>query len=441
MQSVMKICLRFLAHLLVFLPSLHASVIGTSKPSEPITEARIAELPAKDRAAWSAYLERSQKQRRTDQAALAAERKSGTSALPVAKEGFAGRSMPLDKPAAWYSSPEAQHIAQTILSFQTPAGGWSKNLDMTGPTRIPGEGYTSDNLSQHPSPSDFDTPHDLKWNYVGTLDNDATTTEVRFLALAAHASPEHAQQYQTSILKGIRYLLNAQFPNGGWPQVWPLEGGYHDAITYNDDAVTQAAELLTAVSSGQPPYTFVPSDLRQQSGAAAARALKCILRTQVSIHSHRTIWAQQHDALTLAPTTARNYEPIALATGESASLLTYLMQIPNPSTEVIGTVEAGVSWLRSHAIYGQQWVGGRDAPEGRHLTPVAGAGPLWARYYSVETQQPIFGDRDKTIHDNVTEISAERRNGYAWYCSGPQKTLDVYASWSKEHISPSRASK
>ncbi len=123
MQSAMKICLRFPALLLAFLPSLHASVIGTSKPAEPITDARIAELPAKDRAAWSAYLERSQKQRQTDQATLAAERKSSTTALPVAKEGFAGRSMPLDKPAAWYSSPEAQHIAQTILSFQTPAGG------------------------------------------------------------------------------------------------------------------------------------------------------------------------------------------------------------------------------------------------------------------------------------------------------------------------------
>ena len=439
MQSVMKICLRLLA-LPLALP-LHASVIGISKPAEPITAARIAQLPATERAAWTAYLERSQKQRQTDQASLAAESKASTSALPVAKEAFAGRTMPLDKPANWYASPEAQHIAQTILSFQTPAGGWSKNIDMTGPARVPGEGYTSDNLSQHPSPSDFDTPGDLRWNYVGTLDNDATTTEIRFLALVAQASPEHAKQVQASILRGIHYLLNAQFPNGGWPQVWPLEGGYHDAITYNDDAVTQAAELLTSVSSGQPPYAFVPAEFRQQSAAAAARALECVLRTQVDIHGHRTIWAQQHDALTLAPTTARNYEPIALATGESASLLIYLMRIPHPSPEVVTAVEAGVSWLKSHAIYGQQWVGGRNTPEGRHLTPVAGAGPLWARYYSIDTQQPIFGDRDKTIHDNVTEISAERRNGYAWYSSGPQKAFDVYAAWSKEHISPSHASK
>jgi PelA/Pel-15E family pectate lyase len=39
----------------------------------------------------------------------------------------------------------------------------------------------------------------------------------------------------------VRYLLAAQFPNGGWPQVWPLEGGYHDAVTFNDNAVSEAA--------------------------------------------------------------------------------------------------------------------------------------------------------------------------------------------------------
>jgi len=435
MPSVMKICVWVLALNLALLPSLHASVIGTSKPAEAITADRIAELPSKDRAAWSAYLERSQKQRQADQATLAAERKPGAPLSPIAKEGFAGRSMPLDRPSAWYASPEAQHIAQTILSFQTPAGGWSKNLDMTGPVRVPGQGYTTDNLNQHPSPSDFDTPRDLKWNYVGTLDNDATTTEIRFLALAASAAPEHAQQYKASILKGIHYLLHAQFPNGGWPQVWPLEGGYHDGITYNDNAVTQAAELLTAVSSGQPPYAFVPADLRRQSAAAAAHALDCILRTQVVLQGHRTIWAQQHDALTLAPTTARNYEPIALATGESAALLIYLMQIPHPSPQVVASVEAGVAWLKSHAIYGQQWIGGRETSEGRHLVPASGAGPLWSRYYSIQTEQPIFGDRDKTIHDTVTELSAERRNGYQWYGNGPQKALEDYAAWNNRHAS------
>ncbi len=97
------------------------------------------------------------------------------------------------------------------------------------------------------------------------------------------------------------------------------------------------------------------------------------------IKGHRTAWAQQHDALTLAPTTARNYEPIALASGESADLLRYLMSLPQPSPDVVAAVHAGIAWLKSAAIYGQQWTGGRDTPGGRHLVASPGAGPLWSR--------------------------------------------------------------
>src|ERR1700727_601764 len=52
--------LRCFLFSLFILPSLHAAVIGTSQPAQSITAARIAALPAKDRAAWMAYLERSQ---------------------------------------------------------------------------------------------------------------------------------------------------------------------------------------------------------------------------------------------------------------------------------------------------------------------------------------------------------------------------------------------
>jgi PelA/Pel-15E family pectate lyase len=420
---------------------LQATVIGTSKPAESITEARIGQLSRQSRAVWMKYLHRSQQQMQADRAALAAERKPGELVPALPKESSGARSMPLNKPTEWYGSGEAQHIADVIVSFQTPAGGWSKNLDMTGPARLNGQSYAPDNLNKHPSADDFDTPRDPGWNYVGTLDNDATTTEIRFLALAARANPARAEIYRASILKGIRYLLAAQFPNGGWPQVWPLEGGYHDAITYNDDAVTEAAEILRDVSSGLPPYAFVPAELRSQSEAAVRRALDCILSTQVRVHGNLTIWAQQHDALTLAPTTARNYEPGALATGESAHLLIYLMHLPDPSPRVIAAVQSGVAWFRANAIYGEAWSGGRETPGGRHLSRAAGAGPLWARVYSIESGKPVFGDRDKTLHDDVADLSAERRNGYQWYGNGPQKMLDAYTTWAEEHIPATHASK
>jgi PelA/Pel-15E family pectate lyase len=423
----------FLLGLLVATP-LSSAVIGTSRPAESITAARIATLPAKDHAAWMAYLERSQKQMQIDRATLAAERTAGAPEPPLPKEGFSARTMPLNRDAAWYGSAEARHVADVIVSFQTPAGGWSKNLDLSGAPRARGQSYTTDNLSKHPSVDDFDTPKDPHWNYVGTLDNDATNTELHFLALVSGATPGAAgEAYRVSFLRGVRYLLAAQFPNGGWPQVWPLEGGYHDAITFNDNAVTESAELLTAVATGAGDYAFVPAELRRQAAASAEHALECILATQVVVKGRRTVWAQQHDALTLAPVAGRNYEPAALSSGESSDVLLYLMQLPHPSPAAIAAINAGVAWLKGAAINGQEWVGGRGTPGGRHLEAKAGAGPIWARYYSISTGLPVFGDRDKTIHDDVSELSLERRNGYAWFSAGPQQALDAYAAWSKNH--------
>jgi PelA/Pel-15E family pectate lyase len=430
---------RFVLLSLLVATPLYSAVIGTSKPAESITAARIATLPAKDRGPWTAYLSRSQKQMQIDRAALAAEQTAGAPEPPLPKEGFSARTMPLNRDAAWYGTPEARHIADVIVSFQTPAGGWSKNLDMSGALRARGQSYTTDNLSKHPSADDFDTPKDPHWNYVGTLDNDATNTELHFLALVSGATPgADGEAYRKSILRGIRYLLAAQFPNGGWPQVWPLEGGYHDAITFNDNAVTESAETLTAVAEGTGNYAFVPNELRLEAQKAADHALQCILATQVVVKGKRTVWAQQHDALILVPVAGRNYEPAALSSGESADLLVYLMQLPHPSPAVITAVNAGVAWLKAAAITGQEWVGGRGTPGGRHLEAKAGAGPIWARYYSISSGLPIFGDRDKTIHDDVSELSLERRNGYAWYSAGPQQAIDAYAAWSQAHSSGTR---
>ncbi len=423
----------FLLSLLVATP-LFSAVIGTSKPAESITPARIATLPAKDRAAWMVYLERSQKQMQVDKATLAAERTAGAPEPPLPKEGFSARTMPLNRDAAWYGSVDARHVADVIVSFQTPAGGWSKNLDMSGSPRARGQSYTTNNLSRYPGVDDFDAPKDPHWNYVGTLDNDATNTELHFLALVSGATPgADGDAYRASFLRGVWYLLAAQFPNGGWPQVWPLEGGYHDAITFNDNAVTESAELLTAVAGGTGDYAFVPTELRQKAKAAADHALQCILATQIVVKGQRTVWAQQHDALTFAPVSGRNYEPAALSSGESSDVLVYLMQLPHPSPAVVAAINAGVAWLKAAAIMGQEWAGGRGTPGGRHLEAKADARPIWARYYSISTGLPVFGDRDKTIHDDVNDLSLERRNGYAWYSAGPQQALDAYETWSKNH--------
>jgi hypothetical protein len=450
--------------------SLQASVIGHNTPAMTLTRARVMQLPAAKRGPWLAYLERSAAQMRADKAGLAAERVGMKELPPLPKQGFSARSIPLHRDAEFYKSDEAKHIGDVIVSFQTPGGGWSKNLDMSGEPRQPGQLYATANLAPvEGQADDFDKPLDPAWHYISTLDNDATNTELHFLAELSAALPgKDGDKYRAAALKGFEYLLRAQYPNGGWPQVWPLEGGYHDAITFNDDAVTESAEVLTAVAKGErvtsepeamdpemvaamkrmgrdvpeqhavaEDYTFVPAALRARAKLAVAKALECILATQLRVPAEDgkgtvlAVWAQQNDSLTLAPVSARNYEMPALSSGESASVMLYLMELPKPSAAVVRSIDAAAAWFEAHKIMGFVYSGGRNTPGGRALHATPGAGPIWARYYSLTTGKPIFGDRDKTIHDDVAELSLERRNGYGWYGAEPAKALREYAEWRK----------
>jgi PelA/Pel-15E family pectate lyase len=422
--------------LVLLVPSpLGAKIVGANVVAPSLTVERIEKLaPANERAAWLAYLKRSEEQMKTDRATLAAELKPGEVPPPQPAEGRGafGTGMSLRHDDAYWSTAPARHIADVIVSFQTPAGGWSKNMGFSGALRLPGQPYAANNLNAFPDPNDFDKPRDPKWNYVGTLDNDCTNTELHFLAkVQAQAPGKEGDAYRASFLKGIHYLLAAQYPNGGFPQVYPLEGGYHDAITFNDNAVSESAETLGDAAAGKGDYSFVPLALRKLAAVAVERALQCILKSQTTIDGKKTIWPQQEDALTLEPVSARNYEPGALAASESADLLDYLMTIQNPSKELVASIDAGIAWLKTHAIYGYEYVGGRGVEGGRVLKPKEGAGPLWSRYYSIPEQKPIFGDRDQTLHDDVNELSLERRNGYAWYSAGEQQTIDKFVSWAR----------
>jgi PelA/Pel-15E family pectate lyase len=426
----MKLCAVFALSAAVLGPvCAAAAVIGANVAALPLTGERIAASPAAQQPAWRQYLARSVSQRRADRAALASEmKKAGLKAPIIPPSGSAARSIPLDKPADWYPGAEARRIANIVVSFQTPAGGWSKNLNLADHPRATGEHYAGNNSSPVPGAADFDTSGDPKWEYVGTLDNDATTTEIRFLAkvIEVNRGDKEVKAWRASLLRGIEYILAAQYPNGGWPQIWPLQGGYHDAITFNDNAMTGALLVLFDAANGTAGLADVPAKLRTRAEAAVAKGIEVILAAQVVTGGKRTAWGQQYDMLRLTPAGARNYEPPSLSSGETAGLLLFLMKLPAPSAAVVEAVRAGAAWLKSVAVYGKAF--GRG-PNGRTLTDAPGAGPIWSRYYQIGSDRPIFGDRDKSIHDDVNEISLERRNGYSWYSPGPKAALDRFAEW------------
>jgi PelA/Pel-15E family pectate lyase len=417
-----------LSFLLLSLSSFGA-VIGTLVPYEGISERDISKLPEPQRTGWQQYLARSTAEQRREMAILAGER-LGLAAIPASPaDSMHDGSMPLDKPASWYASDEARHIADVIVSFQTPSGGWGKNQDFSGELRKKGQMWV---IGGDAAPvGDIGNRGNARWHFVGTIDNDATTTQLKFLAkVIARAGDKDASVWRASFLKGIDYLMNAEFPGGGWPQVWPLEGGYHDALTYNDNATANVVAALAQVAANSDNlYSFVPADTRLKSAAAVKRTVNIVLKTQVRVNDKRTIWGQQYNALTHSLTPARNYEPAVLSAAESTSLLLFLMSDPNPSPEIIQAVRDGIATLKALAIKDRAWV----KTDGRHRLVNAPGAQLWARYYDPNTMKPVFGDRDKTIHDTTDELSPERREGYSWYNTVPSRALEAYAKWEVAH--------
>lgn len=410
----------------------HSAVIGTNTTAEPLTRTRIASLPPTQQAEWNSYLERSERMRETDQQALQTElRKEGLRISIQPPTGRDADSLPLNRPPTWYAGKEAGRIAEIVVSFQTPAGGWGKNLDLSQRPRKPGEGFVADLATRNLDTTNSEALKKLKWGFVGTIDNNATMSELRFLAKVITSEPnKRHSSFESAFSKGLDYLLAAQFPNGGWPQVWPLQGGYHDAITYNDNAMINVVRLLRDISSGRGEFSFTTAAQREQCAESVQRAIHCILNTQIVVDGKRTVWCQQHDVLTLKPTAARNYEMPSLCSSESAGIVDFLMELPDPDTNVVAAVRGAVAWLDKTQIRDMAFQS-VDA-RGRLLVPSKGSDPLWSRYYQIGTELPIFGDVDKTIHNRIGDISRERRDGYAWFSSMPNRVLRRFEQWNAE---------
>jgi PelA/Pel-15E family pectate lyase len=351
------------------------------------------------------------------------------------------RLRPVTAPTAWPwtrtppGTPRPRRATSPTSSSASrprPAAG-ARTRTAPAPLRLRGQPWAADNNSKYLSENDFDAARDPKWGYVGTLDNNATFTELRFLAkVAAQAPGKDGDAYRQSFLKGVRYLLAAQFPNGGWPQVWPLEGGYHDAVTFNDNAVSEAADLLTEVSEAKADFAFVPADLRAKAGVAAKNGREVIVASQIRVNGKLTIWGQQADAVHPGPGRRPQLRAAGPVDGRERRPAGLSDEPARPDPAEVAAVHAGVAWMKSAAIMGKAWTGGKGDPEGRRLVDQPGAGPLWSRYYDT-AGKPVFGERDKTLRDNANELSLERRNGYAWFGTGPAKALKTYETWAKSH--------
>jgi PelA/Pel-15E family pectate lyase len=193
-------------------------------------------------------------------------------------------------------------------------------------------------------------------------------------------------------------------------------------------------KLLRDVAAGKPNYAFVDDARRARAASAVEKGIECILKTQVVVNGRKTVWCAQHDEVTLAPAPARKYEVVSLSGGESVGIVRFLMSIKDPSPEVMDAIESAIAWFEQTQLNGIKWIEKADASQPGGVDRVVikdpKAGPIWARFYELGTNRPVFVGRDAVVKYSVAEIEHERRVGYAWYVEEPEKLLkNDYPAW------------
>ncbi len=311
-------------------------------------------------------------------------------------------------------------VADNMLIYQRTVGGWPKHI-----------GNEPIDYRKKLSPAEKAAFIDDASMNDATIDNDATSKEIRYLVVAYRRTGN--KDYLHALEKGVRYLLEMQYPDGGFPQFYPDKSLYRSEITYNDNAMVNALNVLDDVALGANGLDIVDASLKAPSADAVSRGIACILKTQLRQGGKLTAWCQQYDHLTLEPAKARSYELPSLSGNESVGIVEFLMRIPHPSPEIQQAITSAVEWFRKVKIEGYRFVFLRDTTQSNGMDRVLQAAPgstIWARFYDMDTNEPFFCGRDGIRKRSVAEIEHERRVGYAWYGEWPAHLLEKeYPAW------------
>lgn len=314
-------------------------------------------------------------------------------------------------------------VADNMLLYQRSVGGWPKHIN----------DVKIDYSKTLTSAEKAGVVDDLYRNDA-TIDNNATTKEIRYLVIAYKQTGNRA--YRDAAEKGIRYLLAMQYANGGFPQFFPDTSSYRNEITYNDNAMINALNVLWDVAHKTNGLEVVDASLVQPCEKAVEKGIGCILNTQVRVNGKLTAWCAQYNKSTLQPAKARAFELISLSGMESVGIVDFLLKVENPSPAVKKAIESAVEWLQASRIAGYRYADVKVAslPKGydRVLVPDSSS-TVWARFYDIDTNMPFFCGRDGVKKDTVADIEYERRTGYAWYGSWPKELLEKkYPGWKKK---------
>ena len=272
----------------------------------------------------------------------------------------------------------ATESAHALVKTQLRSGGWAYRVEFAEKDRM--------RYAYRVAPTNPDGRN------VTTLDDDATQASLRFLMRVDKALAFKDEAIHEAALYALERLLDAQYPNGAWPQrftappdaaKYPVKRAsypetwsrvhpkinYADYYTFNDNTISDTVRTMIEASR-------VYQDARYR--AAAEKAGDFILFAQMP--EPQPAWAQQYNA-DMHPAWARRFEPPAITGGESHGVLRTLLYLyrQTGNEEYLEPIPRALAYFKR-----SQLVDGR-----------------LARFYELETNTPLYFTKDyKLTYDN-----------------------------------------
>ncbi|PUA29524.1 MAG: pectate lyase [Cellvibrio sp. 79] len=245
----------------------------------------------------------------------------------------------------------AQKIATAIIYAQHPSGGWNYAADYAGETSLK-EWYGT--IGKHAwRLEEFQ-------HYYGnaTFDDMGTADAAKFL-LRLYLE-KRDEQYRTPLTNAINFVLDSQYPIGGWPQRFPLmydhpypdHPDYSSFITFNDDVAAENIDFLLMCYQ-----TLGEARVREP----IIRAMNAFIVTQQG--QPQPGWALQY-TVELQPAAARSYEPRSLHTPTTAENIMQLIKFYRLTgdSKFLARIPETIDWLESLNVSDISKIEGRTHP-------------------------------------------------------------------------------
>ncbi|MFC1650962.1 pectate lyase [Candidatus Latescibacterota bacterium] len=295
----------------------------------------------------------------------------------------------------------AERTANALIWGQHPSGGWHYFIDFD-PAGV--EKWYEDVAKHCWGWEEY-------YHYYGncTFDDNVSSGVTEFLLdlYMTTLNPE----YKVPLLKALDFILESQYPNGGWPQRYPLSNEYpHDGhddytpyYTFNDEVITSNIHLLLKA------YEKLGVEKYRE---AANRGMDFTMISQYVSKDgvFQAGWGAQHD-MNLMPAAARAYEPAAISPGYTVRSIRDLMQFYTltGNRKYLTVIPEALTWLEQSYL-----------PEAHKTNDRV----THATFYELGTNKPLYAHREGTSRETGRYwIDYEPKNFPGHY--GMQQSINV----------------